>query len=142
MIMVRVNIINPKYLADQHLVAEYNEILMLVAYIKKYPSLSNIPIKYCLGKGHMKFFKNKVLYLAKRHETLKKEMNKRVFIATKKIKLSDFRLNNKKDWKACSEDKEVIKKRLIEKLKLKPEFYRHYGTKKSLKFFLDLVRQS
>ena len=35
--MVRVNIINPNKLADQHLIAEYNEILMLLGYVRKYP---------------------------------------------------------------------------------------------------------
>jgi deoxyribonuclease (pyrimidine dimer) len=64
--MVRINIINPKYLTDQHLIAEYVEILMLLDYAKK-NSPCNIPKKYCLGKGHIKFFSNKVLYLKKRH---------------------------------------------------------------------------
>jgi len=32
--MVRVNLVNPKQLADQQLVAEHNEILMLVGYLK------------------------------------------------------------------------------------------------------------
>ena len=58
--MVRVNLISPEKLADQHLVAEYAEILMLIAYIKSYPSTEEIPEHYTLGEGHMKFFKNKV----------------------------------------------------------------------------------
>ena len=36
-------ILNPKFLADQHLVAEYNEILMLVSYFKKFPEVKDIP---------------------------------------------------------------------------------------------------
>ena len=66
--IVRINLLNPHYLTDQHLVAEYLEIIMLVDYIKRNPELSNIPKKYCLGKGHMKFFKAKLVYLKKRHE--------------------------------------------------------------------------
>ncbi len=63
--MVRVNIINPKNLSDQHLIAEYLEIIMLINYIKKHPKQSKIPKNYLLGKGPMKFFKNKLKYLKK-----------------------------------------------------------------------------
>jgi deoxyribonuclease (pyrimidine dimer) len=138
--MVRVNLLNPKKLSDQHLIAEYNEILMLVAYIRKYTSLDNIPKNYCLGKGHMRFFKNKLLYLKKRHELLKKEIKKRGFVAKKSISLSKFKKELVKDWRASSDDRKIIKKRLIEKLSLKPEFYRYYSEYKSKKFFIELLR--
>ena len=138
--MVRVNLLNPKKLSDQHLIAEYNEILMLVAYIRKYTSLDNIPKNYCLGKGHMRFFKNKLLYLKKRHELLKKEIKKRGFVAKKSISLSKFKKELVKDWRASSDDRKIIKMRLIEKLSLKPEFYRYYSEYKSKKFFIELLR--
>jgi len=32
--MVKINLIHPRYLTDQHLIAEYNEILMLLAYLR------------------------------------------------------------------------------------------------------------
>jgi len=44
---------------------------MLVAFIKKYPSLQNVPVDYRLGTGHMSFFKDKVIYLKNRHDLLK-----------------------------------------------------------------------
>ena len=77
--MVRVNLISPKLLSDQHLIAEYNEILMLLGYVRKYPKLVGIPKDYCLGKGHILFFKDKLGYLKERHELLKKEMRIRGF---------------------------------------------------------------
>ena len=46
--MVRINLVDPKKLSDQHLIAEYDEILMLTAYIKKYPKIEDIPKKYLL----------------------------------------------------------------------------------------------
>ena len=58
--MVRINLINPRYLADQHLIAEYDEILMLLGYVKRYPKIDDIPTNYCLGKGHIRFFKDKI----------------------------------------------------------------------------------
>lgn len=137
--MVRINLINPKQLADQHLIAEYNEILMLLGYVKKYPKLGEVPSKYTLGKGHILFFKNKLKYLKKRHELIKKEMKKRGFMADKRIRLSDFSKKLVNDWKPSTKDKSIIRKRLIYKIKLKPEFYNYYGKKKSKKFFVDLI---
>jgi deoxyribonuclease (pyrimidine dimer) len=135
--MVRVNIINPRFLTDQHLIAEYNELLMLVAYIRKFPKKEGIPLRYCLGKGHMKFFKDKLGYLKKRHELLKKEMKIRGFKARKSLGKV-----NSKDWKASSKDKEIIKKRIIEKIKLKPGFYRYYGKNRSRRFLIELVKKA
>jgi deoxyribonuclease (pyrimidine dimer) len=138
--MVRVNLVNPEKLADQHLIAEYDEILMLTAYIRKYPELENIPERFCLGKGHMKFFKNKMTYLKKRHEKLKIEMRKRGFQATKSIKLNLFRNENKENWKPNKEDINIITRRIISKLQLKPEFYRYYREHKSADFFISLLK--
>ena len=140
--MVRINLIKPLYLTDQHLIAEYNEILMLVAYIKNYPSLDDIPERYCLGKDHMKFFKDKVRYLKNRYEILKEEMKLRGFVAQKKIFLKDFKASNVNDWQPKKKDFEIIKKRLVEKIKLKPNYYRYYGKVKSQKFMLSLVKRA
>jgi deoxyribonuclease (pyrimidine dimer) len=138
--MVRINLINPKKLADQHLIAEYNEILMLLGYVRKYPLEKDIPKEYCLGKGHIKFFKDKLLYLKKRHEILKKEMKKRGFIPTKTINPSEFSRSLRNDWDPSSKDFVIIKKRLREKICLKPDYYRYKRKKRSKKFFLDLLK--
>lgn len=138
--MVRVNLIAPKYLADQHLVAEYDEILMLLGYVRKYPAIKDIPEKYTLGKGHIKFFKDKLLYLKKRHDRLIEEMLKRKFAANKKIDLSPFQEGSANDWKPDERAVSVIKKRIIEKLGLKKDYYRYYGEKRPQQFFIRLVR--
>ncbi len=139
--MVRINLIHPKKLADQHLVAEYDEILMLLGYVKKYPKLGEIPPKYTLGKGHILFFKNKLKYLKKRHELIKIEMRNRGFKTSKSIKLSEFNKKLIHDWKPNIKDKEIIKKRLISKITLKPKYYRYCGKKKPKKFFIDLIKK-
>lgn len=138
--MVRINLIIPKRLADQHLVAEYNEILMLLGYVRKYPMKKDIPKDYCLGKGHIKFFKDKLLYLKKRHETLKKEMIGRGFTPTKIIDLNGFPKNLRNDWKPKTADFKIIKARLREKINQKPSYYKYYSQKKNKKFFLDLLK--
>ena len=138
--MVRINLVHPKQLADQHLVAEYNEILMLAAYIRKYPDLKNIPKKYCLGCGHMMFFKNKVVYLRQRHELLKVEMKQRGFRTAKSINLNVFRKENKGKWKPVAQDVVVITKRILSKLRLKPTYYRYCGKYRHVDFFIDLLK--
>ncbi len=137
--MVRINLISPRSLSDQHLIAEYNEILMLFGHAGKYPKIKSSPKSYCLGEGHINFFKNKLLYLAKRHEEIKREMRRRKFKTSKKISLSHFSKSLLNDWKPCSSDKNIIKKRLIEKLSKKPNFYRYFGEKKPKGFFLKLI---
>lgn len=137
--MVRVNLISPQKLADQHLVAEYLEILMLVGYVKNYPKLEGIKKEYCLGKGHIKFFKNKLGYLKNRHEKIKKEMRKRGFATTKTINLETFDSKFQEKWKPSKKDFGIVKKRILWKIKNKPNYYNYYGKKKSLEFFEQLL---
>ncbi len=140
--MVRINLIKPICLSDQHLIAEYNEILMLAGYVKKYPSLENIPERYQLGKGHIKFFKNKLLYLKKRHELIRKEMNQRNFKTNKKLSLSNFTKEHKGNWQPNTKDFSIIKKRIINKINDKPEFYRYHSQKRGSDFFIRMIQKS
>ncbi|MFC2135702.1 pyrimidine dimer DNA glycosylase/endonuclease V [Bacteroidota bacterium] len=138
--MVRINLIEPEKLADQHLIAEYNEILMLLGYVRKYPEKKNIPENYCLGKGHISFFKDKLKYIEKRHEILKEEMKQRGFVPSKNIDLSEFNAELVNDWSPNPEDFEVIKQRLREKIIMKPDFYKYRGEQKHKDFFLGLLQ--
>jgi len=142
--MVRINLINPKFLADQHLIAEYNEILMLLGYIKKNPKIipSKIPLNYTLGKGHILFFKNKLKYLERRFEIIKKEMDRRGFNGKIKINLKYFDKKLINNWNPKPIDKEIIKERLIKKINLKPSYYRYYRNKKPKKFFIQLIKNA
>lgn len=139
--MVRVNIVDPRILADQHLIAEYLEIMMLVGSMRnKLPDFAKIPNDYVLGVGHINFFKNKLKYLEKRHVSIKKEMLKRKFKVRKSLDISEFGKELKKDWKPSEKDFVIIKKRLIDRINLKPSWYRYYGEKKSKSFWKNLIR--
>jgi deoxyribonuclease (pyrimidine dimer) len=139
--MVRINLLDPYCLSDQHLIAEYNEILMLLGYVRKHPSVKGIPSGYCLGRGHILFFKDKLLYLKKRHGLLKKEMQKRGFRPVKKIILSGFPGRLANDWKPSERDKRIIRQRLCRKIMEKPGYYRHYRKKKSCSALALLVKK-
>jgi deoxyribonuclease (pyrimidine dimer) len=137
--MVRINLINPESLTDQHLIAEYNEILMLLGYVRKYSDFENIPKKYLLGKGHIRFFKNKLIYLQRRHTAIKEEMMHRGFDTNKTILLDEFPKELQNDWRPNQSDAIIIKERLIEKLNKKTDFYRYYGDKKDNQFLIKLI---
>lgn len=138
--MVRVNLVKPVTLSDQHLIAEYNEILMLIGHVKKYPRIYLAPKEYKLGEGHINFFKNKIKYLKCRHEIIKKEMKKRGFKTNKTINLNQFKKEQKENWKPKTKDFKTIKKRIISRIKLKPNYYRYYREKKKPRFLIDLLR--
>jgi deoxyribonuclease (pyrimidine dimer) len=142
--MVRINIINPKFLSDQHLIAEYNEILMLLGYIRKHPKTDylKIPKNYQLGKGHILFFKNKLKYIEKRFNSIKKEMKKRGFSGKIKINLNKFNKKLINNWTPRYKDINIIKERLIKKINLKPEYYRYYKKNKTKNFFIRLIKNA
>jgi hypothetical protein len=82
--MTRVNVIDPKELTTKHLVAEYREIARLPENLRKSLNrkgkpfkMSEIPISYTLGTGHVKFFYNKMEFLKKRFLSLVEEMERR-----------------------------------------------------------------
>jgi deoxyribonuclease (pyrimidine dimer) len=73
--MTRINAgISPKQLSRQHLIAEHREIVRIPNTIKSGKAIiKDIPAKFTLGKGHVKFFYNKLKFLHKRYEQLYKE---------------------------------------------------------------------
>ena len=129
---MRINIINPKYLTDQHLIAELNEINMVSQSFKRsYYSkngIKDIPNEFCLNKNHVKFFYNKGLYLHKRYLELRKEGLKRGFNLKEIFKNYFYWLDEKyyNDWKPNKKDKKIIIERIIERINLKSNFYRYY----------------
>ncbi|MFO8016810.1 MAG: pyrimidine dimer DNA glycosylase/endonuclease V [Candidatus Woesearchaeota archaeon] len=140
--MVRINLIRPGLLSDQHLIAEYAEILMLMEYIRRYPSDDDIPERFCLGKGHMKFFKNKAAYLRKRHERIRKEMRRRGFRTGRAVSFKGMNRRLINDWKPSAKDMVVIKKRIAERIRSKRGFYRYYGEVRSCTFFLNMLKKT
>jgi hypothetical protein len=137
--MARVNCgINPSFLSDQHLIAESVEITMITGALRKdgYKIKGKVPDQYCLGKGHINFFKPKIIYLRNRLEEVNEEMKRRGFNPGTKIDLTEFsylcRYNfSVKDWKPCFQDTALVRTRIIERLKepkkAKPGFHKYYG---------------
>lgn len=79
--MTRINLVDPKELSRQHLMAEYREITRIPGNLNawlnrksKAPDFSEIPADYVLGTGHVKFFFIRMKFLEKRFESLVQEM--------------------------------------------------------------------
>ena len=74
--MTRINTIDPSLLLNEHLVAELIELPRIPNNVmsgKAKVILDKIPADYTLGKGHVTFFYNKLLFLKLRHQCLRKE---------------------------------------------------------------------
>ena len=76
--MTRINIIPVKKISNKQLMAEYHESLRVFSYVLKSKKIpEDIPSHYCLGKGHVKFFFNKIPYLLKRYKEINQELTSR-----------------------------------------------------------------
>jgi len=82
--VTRVNLISPICLYDQHLIAEYREIPRIPNAVRKlletkgsFDILQTLPDSYVLGKGHVKFFYDKLQFIKNRHDSLKGEGKRR-----------------------------------------------------------------
>ncbi len=136
--MARVNCgISPLYLSDQHLIAESVEITMITGALKKdkWFIKGKVPDKFCLGKGHINFFKPKILYLKDRLTEVNEEMKRRGFNPGTRINLLEVefpqgRIFGKAYWDPSIEDSNLVRERIIERLKnpkkAKPGFHKYY----------------
>ena len=131
--MTRINILPVGELHDQHLIAEYREITMVPAALKRTLASKNgldkskIPVKYTLNNGHVYFFYNKGKYLNNRYQKLILELEKRGFKLSKdrffpKEIFIDNNLYN--DWEPSLDDYTIIRERIKNKISMKPEWYR------------------
>ena len=84
--MTRINCVPVKELCNKMLLAEWREMPRLVSNLDKSLNrkskpfdISEIPSEYTLGKGHVKYFYDKFLYLHKRHKQLTEELRFRGF---------------------------------------------------------------
>jgi deoxyribonuclease (pyrimidine dimer) len=139
---MRINVIDPRLLLDQHLVAEYREIKMLPkAFIRTLRSRlglieTKIPTEYVLGKGHGYFFYDKLLYIEERFEAILKEIKLRGF-TTNFTSLYDenfdYSLDVVESFKAYNSYNPTYKdccvnvSRIIDRFDEVDNFYRYYG---------------
>jgi len=122
--MTRINVVPPSELTGKHLCAEYREITRLPGNLAKSLSrakpfsMDEIPSKYTLGTGHVKYFYNKMLFLEKRFDALIGEMLSRGYNPTYRDS-SIFRNCDDifyNDYIPTAEAIEINRQRIIERL--------------------------
>jgi deoxyribonuclease (pyrimidine dimer) len=137
--MTRVNLVPPKELMDQHLLAEWRELKMVPASLRRSlrtKSIENIlrgiPETFTLGRGHVLFFYNKLPYLRIRYRYLVSELLKRGFVLEYSGGFSKF-VDDLPDeffeytWIPTPEDVAISRARIADRIAMKPTWYRYYG---------------
>lgn len=77
--MTRINIVSVDLLTDNFLLAEFYELPRMWPLIHRAIEKNDrqLPLEYTLGKGHLRFFYNKIHWLDNRHHRIKMELAKR-----------------------------------------------------------------
>ena len=136
--MTRINIIPVCELTDQHLIAEYREITMVPAALKRTLN-SKVGLRYekiskefTLNAGHVYFFYNKGLYLNNRYQEIIEEMKLRGFNPdpNRKFPKEVFPKELYNDWMPSLNEQKIIRQRIEEKINMKPDWYRMTKHKK------------
>ena len=135
--MTRINLVPVSELANQHLMAEFREIKMVpksLARSLKTQSVEKvakkIPAKFTLNSGHVLFFYDKGAYLQKRYAELTVELMRRGFKINVDAKLDPEGTMDSAPWngdyKPTEEALEIIRRRIAEKIAMKPDWYRFF----------------
>lgn len=131
--MTRINLVEPEELMDQHLIAEYREIRLLCANLKRTLNSkhgfveSKVPKQFTLNSGHVYFFYNKGKYLHKRFGEIKVEMMQRGFQPNNPFPREAWPKKLYNDWTPTERDKNIVRERITLRISQKPNWYRYYG---------------
>ena len=144
---MRINIIHPKHLADQHLVAEYREIKMSTYYYRKSSMTktgidkNRISERYTLSTGHAYMWYDKFGFIKKRFQLILKEMKKRGFKSDfNEIDFTGIPVSAFGDFIPTKDDIEINVSRILLRIYDKPDWYKFKGEKVSnwYSFYFDL----
>lgn len=133
--MTRINLIEPKKLLDQHLMAEYRELPMVMGALrrsikaKKFPDIYTL---YTLNKGHVSFFYNKKLFLEERMNLLIEELNLRNYNINPSDRVIDFTVFDNApceqiNWQPTQPEIDINFERIVTRYREKPNFYKYCG---------------
>ena len=130
--MTRVNLVDVTLLADQHLMAEWREIKMIPAALRKSidsrsvkGAFGMIPDEFCLNRGHISFFYDKMQFLRERYGQITGELTSRGYNLYHTDFLFDIPLRFRtREWKPSRAEISVSAERIVERLDMKRHWYR------------------
>jgi deoxyribonuclease (pyrimidine dimer) len=137
--------IPPRVLLDQHLIAEYRELMIPLGQLRRmnFEFKTPIPDQMPLGKGHISFWRDKQVYLRRRHEALIAEMLDRGFQPAMTFwpfyDVPDRLLN---DWHPSDRESDMLKERIIERYMNKPFWYKYQRKAISPEVYLEMLKNT
>jgi deoxyribonuclease (pyrimidine dimer) len=134
--MTRINLVPPSELADQHLFAEFREIKMVPKALNRSIKahgvtkvLTRIPPHFTLNKGHVSFFYDKGLYLTRRYQDIRNELDARGIQYNKDSQIDpDGVWQNPvwmNDYAPTHDALALVRARIADRISQKPEWYRY-----------------
>lgn len=138
--MTRINTVDPAELCDQHLWAEHRELTRIPhAILRKKIRLDDVPEKYTVrtnanpdgGKGHVRFFVDKLDYLYWRYIAIIRELRQRGFKPKNLWPFDTLEVKYAELWGSWKPDKEAIelnRKRIMERMPERPRYAGRYVT--------------
>ena len=131
---MRINIINPKYLTDNHLIAEYRETKMATYYYVKSKNSKNgidksrISERYTLNKGHGYMWFNKFQFISDRFDSIVEEMRARGFKTNfTELNFTDIDEEAFGDFEPNQGDKRINLDRILIRIAKQPKWYKYRG---------------
>lgn len=130
--MTRINVVAVSELTDQHLMAEYRELPMVLAAARRSKPTNYTPTTtYTLNKGHVKFFYNKKKWLYNRWVELIEELKARGYNIDPSARSVDWSHLDKfpqTDWQPDQTAYQINMQRIQERIQAKPHWYKIRGT--------------
>lgn len=131
--MTRINAgVEPSELKRMHLVAEWREITMVPASLKRslktktpHEVLEKISPHFTLNKGHVSFFYDKMNYLKRRMKRIAEEMNRRGYLVDYN-RFSAFDGIDKmffNEWNETEKARNIVLERINFRISQKPHLY-------------------
>lgn len=117
--MTRINAsIPPAELCDAHLLAEHREITRVPNTVRSGRAIiKDVPKRFTLGTGHVKFFYNKIGFIKDRYEALYDECVARGFqVEPKHDSFEGISPNLMNGWVSTPEADRLIRERIQERL--------------------------
>lgn len=149
--MTRINLVDPKILADNHLMAEWREIKMVPAALRRSLRTKtvqdvkrNIPKEYTLNTGHVRFFYDKMSFLKNRYRILTDELLSRGYNLIESSGNFDQYLHDIPTlfctavWTPNQQDIFVNVERILLRISEKPSIYRYRSKYVGYNFFNEL----
>ena len=149
--MTRINTVDVTLLSDQHLMAEYRELPMVHGSLKRtlnsvngYQSGRVSPI-YTLNAGHVYFWYNKKKFLFDRFNQLVNELIFRNYQINPGERIIDWNVFDRVpqiDWTPTEKECNINLERVVERIKLKPKFYRWTNRDRPLSIGKYIIAQN